>query len=382
MKTQKITIVKHPDAKRAKRWQVKYRDGHSVRRSRFFATQAEAKTFAEARETEMLNFGLNALNLPDTARREAQQSLELLHPFGKSILDAVGFYVAHLKRTTESCLIEDLVERFLWDKQANQVSATHLYDLQNRLRRFAAAFPGKIASAFETEEIADWLRALPVATQTRLNYRRILHNLFSFGVRRKLVAPNPVTHTPLIRVPDKEVVIYTPNEIDRLLANADPLIIPYIVLGAFAGIRRAELIRLRWEDIQIQTGHIRIGANIAKTQSKRLIPFSENLLEWLMPQIRAEGQIVTNEWKVRMLIKKACVQSKVAWKKNALRHSYATYRLAQTQDIGKTSMEMGNSPGVIFKHYRELVTKEQALAYWSIRPETESKIIPMTEAAA
>ena len=58
-----------------------------------------------------------------------------------------------------------------------------------------------------------------------------------------------------------------------------------------------------------------------------------------------------------------------AWKHNALRHSFISYRVAETQDVAKVSLEAGNSPQMIFKHYRELVQPKEAKAWFSIKPE-------------
>jgi len=57
-----------------------------------------------------------------------------------------------------------------------------------------------------------------------------------------------------------------------------------------------------------------------------------------------------------------------AWKHNALRHSFISYRVAETQDVAKVSLEAGNSPQMIFKHYRELVQPEAAKAWFAIAP--------------
>jgi hypothetical protein len=57
-----------------------------------------------------------------------------------------------------------------------------------------------------------------------------------------------------------------------------------------------------------------------------------------------------------------------AWKHNALRHSFISYRVAETQDVAKVSLEAGNSPQMIFKHYRELVQPEAAKASFAIAP--------------
>ncbi len=374
MRARKITVARHPDTNRAKRWLVAFLNADGRRQVRFFATQAEADTYADVKKTELLNYGLKALSLPDDIRREAQQATELLLPHGKSLMDAARFYLGHLERNTKSCQIEELLKSFLVEKEADGVAARHLGDLKIRLKRFVGAFEGKVVSLFEPEEITDWLRALPVAPQTRHNFRSAVRNLFSYAVRRKFIDKNPVTDTPPIRIPDREVAIYTPEEVRLLLMNADPVIVPYLALGAFAGLRSAELLRLQWWDIYSQTGYVRVSGEIAKTGSKRIIPMMPNLQDWLRPMAGAVGKIVPEEqqWKLRPLLKAACEKAGVPWKKNALRHSFASYRLAYLGDAARTSLEMGNSPAIIFKHYRELVTTEQAAAYWNIRPVTEA----------
>jgi hypothetical protein len=56
------------------------------------------------------------------------------------------------------------------------------------------------------------------------------------------------------------------------------------------------------------------------------------------------------------------------WRQNALRHSYASYRLAENQDAAKTALELGNSPQMLFKHYRELVTADAAKKWFELMP--------------
>jgi hypothetical protein len=70
-----------------------------------------------------------------------------------------------------------------------------------------------------------------------------------------------------------------------------------------------------------------------------------------------------------------------AWKHNALRHSFISYRVAETQDVAKVSLEAGNSPQMIFQHYRELVTEKSAKEWFSIVPGGEGKVIEMRKAA-
>jgi hypothetical protein len=56
------------------------------------------------------------------------------------------------------------------------------------------------------------------------------------------------------------------------------------------------------------------------------------------------------------------------WRQNALRHSFISYRVAETGDVARTSLEAGNSPKQVFRHYREVVDEAAAQAWFSIAP--------------
>jgi hypothetical protein len=71
------------------------------------------------------------------------------------------------------------------------------------------------------------------------------------------------------------------------------------------------------------------------------------------------------------------LKAKVEWKPNALRHSFISYRLAEIQDVNRVALEAGTSPQMIFRHYRELATPEQARTWFAIAPETAANVVPM-----
>jgi hypothetical protein len=59
---------------------------------------------------------------------------------------------------------------------------------------------------------------------------------------------------------------------------------------------------------------------------------------------------------------------KIGWPRNVLRHSFISYRIAKVKSADQVALEAGNSPAIIFKHYRELATKEQAEEWFGIVP--------------
>ena len=159
--------------------------------------------------------------------------------------------------------------------------------------------------------------------------------------------------------------------------------LPLLALGAFAGMRTAEIERQLWEDINLERGFIRVTAAKGNTAAKRLIPITANLKQWLA-LCKKESGPVCEIARTPSAITRLAVRAGVAWKHNALRHSFISYRVADTQNIAQVSLEAGNSPRVVNKHYRELVTPDEAKAWFGIMPTTPANVRTMnaTEAAS
>ncbi len=56
------------------------------------------------------------------------------------------------------------------------------------------------------------------------------------------------------------------------------------------------------------------------------------------------------------------------WPRNVLRHSFISYRIAIVKSADQAALEAENSPSIIFKHYRELATDDEAAAWFNILP--------------
>jgi integrase len=169
------------------------------------------------------------------------------------------------------------------------------------------------------------------------------------------------------KIKHRDVEIYTPVEMTRLLNAAAQDFMPYIALIGFGGVRREELHKgLSWDAINFDRGTITVPASIAKTARKRKIVVSENIMEWLAPSRLKSGPIFNKDPRKR--IAKLVKAAKVKWKRNALRHSFGSYRMEQTKNEGQVALEMGNSPKVVKDHYFEIVDEGAAREYWSIKP--------------
>jgi len=93
----RIKKYKHPRLKYVVRSKI---SGKWQRK--FFETKAEAQTYVQQKEIELLNQGREAVQFPSWLRIQAQQGQERLKPHGKTISDAIDFYVQHLEATQRS----------------------------------------------------------------------------------------------------------------------------------------------------------------------------------------------------------------------------------------------------------------------------------------
>jgi hypothetical protein len=109
-----------------------------------------------------------------------------------------------------------------------------------------------------------------------------------------------------------------------------------------------------------------VRAGQAKTASRRVIPITDNLASWLAPLPRS-GRVVsscTQHKEITALAKSLGIP----WPRNVLRHSFISYRIAIVKSADQVALEAGNSPAIIFRHYRELTTEETAREWFGIMP--------------
>ena len=203
---------------------------------------------------------------------------------------------------------------------------------------------------------------------------RLIGSLLHFARRHKYLnrdVVEEITEIDLGRNAPTETGIFSPGDLRKLLDHCPKDLIAPLAIGAFCGLRTSELGRLDWRAVDLASEYIRIEAKIAKTASRRLIPIPDNLREWLVPISKSQGPInpsTDDRGLNHRLVRGPARSAQVAWVKNGLRHSFCSYRLAQTSDAAKVALEAGNSPTMIFRHYRELVTPDQAQEWFSIRP--------------
>jgi integrase len=221
-----------------------------------------------------------------TANRSPSRARKV-RGFGTSM----DHYVAYLKAGERSCSAEQLVKEMLKAKEADGVGKRHLRDLESRLSYFAAKFYGQKVGTITTREIDAFLRELPVAPMTRNHYRAVLVQVYNFAITNGYATENPALKAAKAKMIGETPGILTVEQASALLVNAAPEILPYFAIGMFAGLRRAELERLDWSEIDFQSNLIEVTAVKSKTAMRRLVTLQPNLRPWLLPHRQLKGAV-------------------------------------------------------------------------------------------
>jgi integrase len=227
-------------------------------------------------------------------------------------------------------------------------------------------------SSMKSVEVESWLRNLTridgkaASPGTKTKIRNLMSTLYSHAIRYEWAARNPITavrtSAKRLRTPD----ILTPAEFQALLLELSHRERVMVMLDGSTGLRRSELIALRWRDIDFQLMQANVTHSIwhnvegdTKTEASRkpvpLHPFViEELQQWksatlyrsnedfLFPSVVKNGtQPLTPDMILRRHIRPALnrigVTKRIGW--HSFRHGLATMLRQHGVDI-KTAQEL------------------------------------------
>jgi len=94
------------------------------------------------------------------------------------------------------------------------------------------------------------LLAKELSPKTVLNAMVVLKEMFKHAVQWGYLDVNPAQYAERPRSEDQEMQILTPPEIRRLLDAADEPVRTLLLCAVLTGMRRGELLGLRWEDVE------------------------------------------------------------------------------------------------------------------------------------
>ena len=319
-----------------------------------------------------------------------------------SLSEAVEFYLKRHPIGLPAKTVREVVDELISSKANSGKSDVYIKDLTSRLGAFADSFQLRITS-ITGKQIEEYIRGLKtigsdenksrsLSGRTQHNIHRLINTLFKFAIKRGYLPKDhdEMSSVEKATVDSSEIEVFNPAELQKLFAAClTPVkergkwrtreeMIPYLAIAAFCGLRAAEIMRLDWSEIHLTGGEkfVEVKAGKAKTASRRTVPISENCAAWLERYAKESGPVINLSRADKQLFLYLAGKSAVKWKHNGLRHSFISYRLAVVKDVGQVSLEAGNSPQMVFKHYRQLVRESEAQEWFAIQPPKSSATLP------
>jgi len=281
-------------------------------------------------------------------------------------------------------------------------------DLAQRIAPYGLAdLHAEKVRAGDIERWRDALRKDSYAHSTINATLARLSMIFAWAIRQEIITcRNPCEGVNQLPTKPRQDC-YTLDEVHRLLSLPD--VLPMIPMVLYTGIRRGELLGLRWEDIDFQAERIDVRRSYdgpTKTDQTRLIPLHRELA----PILRAwreqcpktpeavvfplvvcgvarmatrSPEITTKE--LRAQLARAGVRNGFACPVHAMRHTFASLFMEQVDSQKVLESIMGHSTagnkvtaGYIHTDVKTLARK---LNQMTLKPQPEAQIIPLRATA-
>lgn len=385
----KRTRIRHSKAPirhvkgRAKPWLLDLRSFGGTRE--FFKTEDLAKA-ARLEKVQAIHLdGVSSVTLSNAERMEFVAARDRLRKLNLTITQAVDFCERHHAQT-KAIGIGDAIEELCALKEATNKRTRSVRNFRYTLVGMSASIGEKLVSEITRADIEKWLfhnDYAPATIRTKLIDAR---TFFRAGLARGWLTADPTAAIEEITLDNKPPGILTVVQASALM-HACRAVCPefcgWFALALFGGIRPEELEKMSEKNVQLERGYAEVPAEIAKTRQRRLVALSDNCKAWIgigleLPPTNWRGR----QNKVRLAAgfagaKRTLKNDKeiwvpvpgTEWPHDCLRHSFASYHLAKHQSAEQTALQMGHrSTDMLFRHYRELVTKEEAEKFWAIAP--------------
>jgi integrase/recombinase XerD len=260
----------------------------------------------------------------------------------------------------KAATLEDAVEETLAVKRKQGCRETYITSLRLYLKLFIKGREKAPIASIGVQDLVKWFDGRGERNVSRASNMGRLGAMFSIALRRGWIAQNPVKRLDPIRVERRTPTVLTPEQCEDLLLTTwerKPRYLAFLVLAMFAGVRPQEIPRLGgWPAIDLNAGTVRVDAAASKVRQRRIVQLMPAAVEWLKLAKASDAALTTLAHQGLRRYRQAMAKRLKLWEwpQDVLRHTCATYWLAEWQDAGKVALQLGHSPRILLTHYNGL----------------------------
>jgi len=190
----------------------------------------------------------------------------------------------------------------------------------------------------------------------RNHYIAGIKAVFNYAFNFEFIKKNPVSRLLLFKIPQAKPVYFKHDELQKLLTAMPESVLKNIILFAvYTGCRQAEILNLRWSDIDFTNKTIHISNSesfTTKTGKERNIPFHPVIEEMLKHTTHHSSYVFTksNGYRyegsylshiLKRYIRKLNLNPKLHF--HSLRHTFASYLVSNNISIFAVKELLGHS---------------------------------------
>lgn len=294
-----------------------------------------------------------------------------------NVIAACEAWAARNSSPVDRITVEAVVRKFLAAKTAAGIKTAenHAHIFADLTRDFGSHDLDTISALMLDKWLARWEHP-----STRNTFRKHLVALWRWSQKKGYLSRELKTEAEnterAVEAPLVPGIIDAPT-FGRLLEffrTKHPEYLSALALAGFCGLRRSEIHAQRWEDVNLAEGHLKVSKAKRGTPSRRLVTLCPAVIAWLKLETGRKGTLCENLAvdRIRKIAMEATDENGKRvfddLPENCFRHAFISHRVAATGDVARTSLEAGNSPDMIRKHYMELVTRAEGEAWFELQP--------------
>jgi integrase len=287
---------------------------------------------------------------------------------------------------TESPRLDEAAESFLvWVQDTESLRPRTKGKLRNRLNLFRNSVPNLRVADISPDVIEKFFAARKVSALTKIGDRAAISRFFSWCIDRprRWTATNPCREIRLEKKHDQPApAVLTVADCSKLLTEAEVykegLLVPYVTVCLFGGLRPAEAQRLTWDSgVNLVDREIRIESQSSKTKRPRVVTIDETLHAWLVayankpfspPSLRRHLDALKVRTGYTGRSDERHSTTLKPWPADVLRHTAISHYFRKTGSYGQTAEQFGNSEAIIKGHYQGRVNSEETAKFYAIMP--------------
>lgn len=273
-------------------------------------------------------------------------------------------------RFTKEIRFNNFIKKYLKYTEQQQAKSTYTVN-KNRIANHIKPFFGKIPLSHITKEKIDAYRLHRQRSEAKANTIRneftVLSHMFKMATRWGYLLINPVQGTERPKIPKQPPKFLTDEETDRLLANCADHLYPIVLCALNTGMRKSELLNLKWKDIALDRREIVIKSQEdkhTKNYDFRHIGINDKLL-WCLIWMNQKTEYVFTYYGQRILDIKRTITT--AYKDaginhhgqplHILRHTFATNLIKQGTELEKIQQLLGHKDFSTTLQYAHLTSR-------------------------